>query len=287
MSDTDRKEESWIRKLPTIIAVLAVLIFIIIVFRDHSQYIKWKQDQSELTEKIQQTSEELALLKDANGALEDVTRRVGTIEQQAADMTATLEELTAEKNNIEDALSKLRPELSDLNEQVSASRNKVTELMKENATLKTANHQLRDDIVNKKSVLDSIAFLQRQKSVLERNIQDLATRHDLAVKAELEQQARLDALQNAIKEGETAIQAQKEQRTALGDEMAEMTETLKQLSSQKEKLEYWDDLQKRLEYLEFLQNQKESLEISINNLMEIGKKLEEENSMHQQNIPAR
>ena len=73
MNDTDRKEESWVRKLPKVIFALAVLIFIIIIFSNHNQFIKWKKNQAELSGKVQQTSEELALLREANGSLQQVT----------------------------------------------------------------------------------------------------------------------------------------------------------------------------------------------------------------------
>ena len=108
MKDTDKKDDSWIRKLPTIIAFLVALIFIIIVIRDHSQYKKWKEDQSNLTEKVKQTSEELALLREANGFLQDITKKVKTLEQRATDMTAAQEKLLVEKNKTEITLSKLR-----------------------------------------------------------------------------------------------------------------------------------------------------------------------------------
>lgn len=286
MIEKDGKEDSWIRKLPTIIVVLAVLTFIIIVFRDHSQFIKWEENQTELTGKFKQTSEELALLREAHGSLQDITKKVETLEQQATDLTTALEKLVDEKKNTASTLSTLRQELKDLNGQVLTSKNEIAELMKESETINNTNQQLRDDILNKKNVLDSIEFLQRQKPVLEQNIQDLSKRNDLAGKEELELQAKLETLQNKIKEGEAAIQVQNGQRTTLEGELAKLTESVTKLSSQKEKLEIWDDHQKQLEYLEYLQQQKESLEISINNLLEKGKMLEEENSNLQQGEPA-
>ena len=287
MTETDRKEESWIRKLPVFIVVLTVLIFIIIVIRDHNQYIKWEEDQTELTGKFKQTSEELVLLREAQGSLQEISEKVETLEQQAADLTTTLEKLVKEKNNTDSALSKQRQEMKNLNGQILTSKNQVAELTKERETINNTNQQLRDDILNKKNVLDSIEFLQRQKLTLEQNIQDLKKRHDLAEKEELVQQARIEDLQKKIKEGEAAIQAQNEQHAAMSSELSELTETLKKKSSQKEGLEIWDYHQRKLEYLEYLQQQKETLEITINNLLEMGKKLEEKNSRLQQNAPAR
>lgn len=287
MNDTDKKEDSWINKLPKIIAFLVVLIFIIIVIRDHTQYKKWKEDQSNLTGKVKQTSEELALLREANGSLQDITKKVGTLEQRAVDMTAAQEKLIEEKNKTEITLSKLRQDLKDLNGQVSNNRKEVTELMKKSKTLNNTNQELRDDILNKKNVLHSIGFLQRQIPVLEQNIQDLKTRQDSAAKAGLEQQAKLEALQDEIKEGEAAIQVQNERRAALTGELTELTETVKKLSTQKDKLENWDDYQKKLEYFEYLKQQKDTLETSINNLLEKGKKMEESNLNLQQKAPAR
>jgi chromosome segregation ATPase len=287
MNNTDKKEDSWIQKLPKIIAFLVVLIFIIIVIRDHTQYKKWKEDQSNLTGKVKQTSEELALLREANGSLQDITKKVGTLEQRAVDMTAAQEKLIEEKNKTEITLSKLRQDLKDLNGQVSNNRKEVTELMKKSKTLNNTNQELRDDILNKKNVLHSIGFLQRQIPVLEQNIQDLKTRQDSAAKAGLEQQAKLEALQNEIKEGEAAIQVQNERRAALTGELTELTETVKKLSTQKDKLENWDDYQKKLEYFEYLKQQKDTLETSINNLLEKGKKMEESNLNLQQKAPAR
>ena len=287
MNDTDKKEDSWIHKLPKIIAFLVVLIFIIIVIRDHTQYKKWKEDQSNLTGKVKQTSEELALLRETNGSLQDITKKVGTLEQRAVDMTAAQEKLIEEKNKTEITLSKLRQDLKDLNGQVSNNRKEVTELMKKSKTLNNTNQELRDDILNKKNVLHSIGFLQRQIPVLEQNIQDLKTRQDSAAKAGLEQQAKLKALQNEIKEGEAAIQVQNERRAALTVELTELTKTVKKLSTQKDKLENWDDYQKKLEYFEYLEQQKDTLETSINNLLEKGKKMEESNLNLQQKAPAR
>ena len=287
MNNTDKKEDSWIQKLPKIIAFLVVLIFIIIVIRDHTQYKKWKEDQSNLTGKVKQTSEELALLREANGSLQDITKKVGTLEQRAVDMTAAQEKLIEEKNKTEITLSKLRQDLKDLNGQVSNNRKEVTELMKKSTTLNNTNQELRNDILNKKNVLHSVGFLQRQLPVLDQNIQDLKTRQDSAAKAGLEQQAKLEALQNEIKEGEAAIQVQNERRTALTGELTELTETVKKLSTQKDKLENWDDYQKKLEYFEYLKQQKDTLETSINNLLEKGKKMEESNLNLQQKAPAR
>jgi chromosome segregation ATPase len=287
MNDTDKKEDSWIHKLPKIIAFLVLLIFIIIVIRDHTQYKKWKEDQSNLTGKVKQTSEELALLREANGSLQDITKKVGTLEQRAVDMTAAQEKLIEEKNKTEITLSKLRQDLKDLNGQVSNNRKEVAELMKKSVTLNNTNQELRDDILNKKNVLHSIGFLQRQIPVLEQNIQDLKTRQDSAAKTGLEQQAKLEALQDEIKEGEAAIQVQNERRDALTSELAELTETVKKLSTQKDKLENWDDYQKKLEYFEYLEQQKDTLETSINNLLEKGKKMEESNLNLQQKAPAR
>lgn len=278
MSEKDKKEESWIQKLPMLIVVMAVVIFVIVVIRDHNQYIKLKEDQAELAGKVQQTSKELTLLQEASGTLDEVTKKVESLAKKAADTTAVLEKLNEEKNATDLTLSKLRQELNELNGQIAASKDKVVELMHELETLQTTNQQLRSDIVNKKNVLDSIAFLQRQKTSLEQKIQDLQTRYDHTVKTERELQASLEDLQKKISVGTADIQAQNEQRTALNIEVSELTETLEKLSLQKEKLEMWDDQQKRLEYIEYLKQQKESLEISINNLLEAGKKLEEKNS---------
>jgi len=287
MNDQDKKEDSWVRKLPTIIVILAVLIFMIVAFTDHNQYKNWKTEKSKLTEEIKQTGAQLDLLRAANGSLQDVTKKVETMEQQAAELTAAHEKLIKEKNITDSALAKLRLELRDLNGQVSASRTEVAGLIKESDTLNSTNIRLRGEILNKKGVLDSIEFLQRQKPVLEQNIQDLKTRNDLAAKAALEQQAKLEALQKKIKEGEASIQAQKERYTALGNELSELTETVKKQSEQKDKLTMLDDQQKRLEYLEYLQQQKESMEISINELLEKAKMLEEKNLKLQQSAPAR
>jgi chromosome segregation ATPase len=275
MSDTDRKEESWIRKLPKVIFALAMLIFIIIIFNNHNQYIKWKKSQSALTGKIQHASEELKLLREANGSLQEVTKKAENLRQQAAEITAVLEKLNEEKINSETAVAVLHDKLKQLDDQVVAGQNRVTELTKEVDTLKDTNKRLRDDIVNRKNVLDSIAFLQRQKPALEQSIHELKTRKNLAVEEVLEQQVRLEALQASLKEGEVAIQTQSEQREALSSELSELTEAVKELSSQKEKIAMLDDHQKKLEYLEYLRLQKESLEISINSLLERGKILEE------------
>jgi exonuclease SbcC len=237
-------------------------------------------------------------------------------------MTVALEKLIEEKNSTDSALSRLRQELSqanqqlkDLSEQVSASKNKVAELKKETDTLqrtitlrnkdiektnekiKAAKSQqemllntvqrLEGDIENKKIVLGSIEFLQRQRPMLEQKIQDLKTRNDLAAKVGLEQQAKLDTLENKIKEGAAALQAQNERRTALSKELAELTEAVKKLSSQKENLAMLGDHQKKLEYLENLQQQKESMEIAINSLLQRGKMLEANNLKLQQSGPTR
>ena len=135
MTETDRKEESWIRKLPVFIVVLTVLIFIIIVIRDHNQYIKWEEDQTELTGKFKQTSEELVLLREAQGSLQEISEKVETLEQQAADLTTTLEKLVKEKNNTDSALSKQRQEMKNLNGQILTSKNQVAELTKERETI--------------------------------------------------------------------------------------------------------------------------------------------------------
>jgi len=287
MNDSDKKEDSWIRKLPTIIVILAVLTFIIVAFNNHNQYKNWKTEKSELTEKVKQTGTQLDLLREENGSLQDVTKKVEIMEQQAAEMTAAHEKLIEEKNITESALSKLRQELRDLNGQVSATKNEVAELTKESETLKSTNQRLRSEILNKKGVLDSIEFLQRQKPILEQNIQDLKKRLDLAKKEELVQQARIETLQDKIKKGEAAIQAQNERLTALSNELSELKETVKELSEQKENLVMLEDQQKRLEYLEYLQLQKESMETSINNLLEKGRMLEEKNLKLQQSAPAR
>jgi len=287
MNDTDKKEDSWIHKLPTIIAVLAVLIFIIIVIRDHSQYIKWKEDQSNLTGKVKQTGEELALLREANGSLQDITKKVATLEQRAADITAAQEKLLEEKDKVEITISKLLQDLRDLNRQLATSRKEVAELMKKGESLNKTNQELRDDILNKKNVLHSIGFLQRQIPVLEQNIKDLKMRHDSAAKEWLEQQAKLEALQNKIKEEEVVMHVQNERRASLNSELSKLTETVDKLSSQKDKLENWDDYQKQLEYFEYLKQQKDSLEISINNLLERGQKMEESSLNPQEKAPAR
>ncbi|MEK6198457.1 MAG: hypothetical protein N2B58_09840 [Desulfobacterales bacterium] len=287
MNDSNKKEDSWIRKLPTIIVILAVLIFMIVAFSNHNQFKNWKSEKSELTEKVKQTGTQLDLLRAENGSLQDVTKKVEIMEQQAAEMTAAHEKLIEEKNITDSALSKLRQELRDLNGQVSATKTDVAELTKESETLNSANQRLRSEILNKKGVLDSIEFLQRQKPVLEQNIQDLKTRNDLAAKANIEQQAKHVTLQKKIKEGEVSIQAQNEGLTALSNELSELKETVKELSEQKEKLVMLEDQQKRLEYLEYLQLQKESMETSINNLLEKGRMLEEKNLKLQQSAPAR
>lgn len=287
MNDSNKKEDSWIRKLPTIIVILAVLIFMIVAFSNHNQFKNWKSEKSELTEKVKQTGTQLDLLRAENGSLQDVTKKVEIMEQQAAEMTAAHEKLIEEKNITESALSKLRQELRDLNGQVSATKTEVAELTKESETLNSANQRLRSEILNKKGVLDSIEFLQRQKPVLEQNIQDLKTRNDLAAKANIEQQAKHVTLQKKIKEGEVSIQAQNERLTALSNELSELKETVKELSEQKENLVMLEDQQKRLEYLEYLQLQKESMETSINNLLEKGRMLEEKNLKLQQSAPAR
>jgi len=347
MNDQGKKEDSWVRKLPTIIVALSVLIFLIVVFTNHNQYKMWKAEQSDLTGKVKQTGAELDQLKEASGSLQDVTKKVETqkqqvasmtvaleklieekntkvetLKQQAASMTVALEKLIEEKNTTDAALSRLRPELSqanqqfkDLSEQVSAGKNKVAELTKETDTLqrtlalrnkdiektneeiKAARSQqemlretvqrLEDDIENKKSVLGSIEFLQRQRPMLEQKIQDLKTRNDLAEKVGLEQQAMFDTLQNKIKEGAAALGAQNERRTALSKELAELTDAVKKLSSQKENLAMLGDHQKELEYLENLQRQKESMEIAINSLLQRGKMLEINNLKLQQSGPTR
>jgi len=287
MNELDKKEDSWIRKLPTIIVFLAVLTFIIVAFTNHKQYKNWKTEKSKLTEELKQTGAELDILRTANGSLQDVTKKVETMEQQIAELTAAHEKLLEEKNTTDAAVIKLRQELSDLNGQVSAGRTEVAGLLEESKTLNNTNQRLRGEILNKKGVLDSIGFLQRQKPVLEQNIQELKARNDLAAKANLEQQARLEALQKKIKEGEASLQAQNERYTALSNEVSELTETVKKLSEQKEKITMLADQQKRLEYLEYLQQQKESMEISINELLEQAKMLEEKNSKLQQNAPAR
>ena len=287
MNDSNKKEDSWIRKLPTIIVILAVLIFMIVAFSNHNQFKNWKSEKSELTENVKQTGTQLDLLRAENGSLQDVTKKVEIMEQQAAEMTAAHEKLIEEKNITDSALSKLRQELRDLNGQVSATKTDVAKLTKESETLNSANQRLRSGILNKKGVLDSIEFLQRQKPVLEQNIQDLKTRNDLAAKANIEQQAKHVTLQKKIKEGEVSIQAQNEGLTALSNELSELKETVKELSEQKEKLVMFEDQQKRLEYLEYLQLQKESMETSINNLLEKGRMLEEKNLKLQQSAPAR
>jgi chromosome segregation ATPase len=287
MNDSNKKEDSWIRKLPTIIVILAVLIFMIVAFSNHNQFKNWKSEKSELTEKVKQTGTQLDLLRAENGSLQDVTKKVEIMEQQAAEMTAAHEKLIEEKNITDSVLSKLRQELRDLNGQVSATKTEVAELTKESETLNSANQGLRSEILNKKGVLDSIEFLQRQKPVLEQNIQDLKTRNDLAAKANIEQQAKHVTLQKKIKEGEVSIQAQNERLTALSNELSEFKETVKELSEQKENLVMLEDQQKRLEYLEYLQLQKESMETSINNLLEKGRMLEEKNLKLQQSAPAR
>ncbi len=287
MNDSNKKEDSWIRKLPTIIVILAVLIFMIVAFSNHNQFKNWKSEKSELTEKVKQTGTQLDLLRAENGSLQDVTKKMEIMEQQAAEMTAAHDKLLEEKNITESALSKLRQELRDLNGQVSATKTEVAQLTKESETLNSANQRLRSEILNKKGVLDSIEFLQRQKPVLKQNIQDLKTRNDLAAKANIEQQAKHVTLQKKIKEGEVSIQAQNERLTALSNELSELKETVKELSEQKENLVMLEDQQKRLEYLEYLQLQKESMETSINNLLEKGRMLEEKNLKLQQSAPAR
>jgi len=264
-----------------------VLTFIIVAFSNHNQFKNWKSEKSELTEKVKQTGTQLDLLRAENGSLQDVTKKVEIMEQQAAEMTAAHEKLIEEKNIAESALSKLRQELRDLNGLVSATKTEVAELTKESETLNSANQRLRSEILNKKGVVDSIEFLQRQKPVLEQNIQDLKTRNDLAAKTNIEQQAKHVTLQKKIKEGEVSIQAQNERLTALSNELSELKETIKELSEQKENLVMLEDQQKRLEYLEYLQLQKESMETSINNLLEKGRMLEEKNLKLQQSAPAR
>lgn len=320
MKDQDKKEDSWVRKLPAIIVALAVLIFIIVAITNHNEYKKWKAEQSDLTGKVKQTDAELDHLKEASGSLQDVTQKVETQKQQVASMTVALEQLIEEKDSTASALTSLRQELSqanqqlkDLSAQVSAGKNKVAELTKETDTLqrtlalrnkdiektnekiKAARSQqemllktvqrLDEDIENKKNVLGSIEFLQRQRPLLEQQIQDLKTRNVLAEKEGLEQQARFDSLQNKIKEGEAALQAQNERRTALSKELAELTEAVKEMSSQKENLAMLSDHQKKLEYLENLQRQKESMEIAINSLLQKGKMLEANNLKLQQSEP--
>ena len=285
MSDKERKDESWIRKLPTIIIVLAVLTFIIIVFRDHKQYIKWEENQTELTGRFEQTSEELAQLQKAQGSLQEVTAKAESLEQKVSDLTATLEKLHADKSGTETTITRLRQELDDMNGRILSSRNELTELTKETEAISNTNQQLRIDIFNKERVLDSVEFLQRQKPALEQNIQDLKKRTDLAVKEELEQQSRLAALQNEIKEAEAAIQTQMDQRATLNKELSELQESVTRLSSQKEKLEILADHQQKVEYLKYLQKQKESLEMTINDLLERGKELEEKNLQLQQQTP--
>lgn len=287
MNDSNKKEDSWIRKLPTIIVILAVLIFMIVAFSNHNQFKNWKSEKSELTEKVKQTGTQLDLLRAENGSLQDVTKKVEIMEQQAAEMTAAHEKLIEEKNITDSALSKLRQELRDLNGQVSATKTDVAELMKESKTLNRSNLGIRGEILNKKGVLDSIEFLQRQKPILEQSIQDLKTRNDLVAKEVLEQQDKLETLQKKTKEGEVSIQAQNERLTALSNELSELKETVKELSEQKENLVMLEDQQKRLEYLEYLQLQKESMETSINNLLEKGRMLEEKNLKLQQSAPAR
>jgi predicted nucleic acid-binding Zn-ribbon protein len=123
--------------------------------------------------------------------------------------------------------------------------------------------------------------------VLEQNIKDLKMRHDSAAKEWLEQQAKLEALQNKIKEEEVVMHVQNERRASLNSELSKLTETVDKLSSQKDKLENWDDYQKQLEYFEYLKQQKDSLEISINNLLERGQKMEESSLNPQEKAPAR
>ena len=115
----------------------------------------------------------------------------------------------------------------------------------------------------------------------------MKTRNDLVAKEVLEQQDKLETLQKKTKEGEVSIQAQNERHTALSNELSELKKTVKELSEQKEKLAMLEDQKKRLEYLEYLQLQKESMEISINNLLEKGRMLEEKNLKLQQSAPAR
>ena len=286
MNDSDKKEDSWIRKLPTIIVILALLTFMIVAFTNHYQYNNWKSEKSAFTEKVKQTGTQLDLLRAENGSLQDVTKKVEILEQQAAEMTAAHEKLIEEKNSTESTLAKLRLELRDLNEQVSATKTEVAGLTKESGTLNSSNQGLRSEILNKKGVLDSIEFLQRQKPILEQSNQDLKTRNDLVAKANIEQQAELETLQKKIKEGEVSIQTQNERLTALSNELSELQETVKELSEQKENLVMLEDQQKRLEYLEYLQLQKESMETSINTLLEKAKMLEEKLKL-QQTEPAR
>ena len=286
MNDSDTKEDSWIRKLPTIIVILALLTFMIVAFTNHYQYNNWKSEKSAFTEKVKQTGTQLDLLRAENGSLQDVTKKVEILEQQAAEMTAAHEKLIEEKNSTESTLAKLRLELRDLNEQVSATKTEVAELTKESGTLNSSNQGLRSEILNKKGVLDSIEFLQRQKPILEQSNQDLKTRNDLVAKANIEQQAELETLQKKIKEGEVSIQTQNERLTALSNELSELQETVKELSEQNENLVMLEDQQKRLEYLEYLQLQKESMETSINTLLDKAKMLEEKLKL-QQTEPAR
>ena len=72
----------------------------------------------------------------------------------------------------------------------------------------------------------------------------------------------------------------------MSSELSGLTEAVKKLSSQKENMELLDDQRKKQEYLESLRLQKEALEISINNLLEKGKKLEDESTKLQKGTPA-
>jgi chromosome segregation ATPase len=166
--------------------------------------------------------------------------------------------------------------------QIATGKNKVEELTKEADNLKNNNQRLRNDIVNKKNVLESMVFLQRQKSSLEQSIKELKISNELAANSVLELEARLEALNTRIKEEQAALQTHREQRKTLSIELSELTEAVKELSSKKEKLAILDDHRKRLEYLESLQLQKEALEKSINNLLEKGRKLEEEGTKLQE-----
>ena len=97
MNDQDKKPDSWTRKLPTLIVVMAVLIFIIIAFTNHNQYKKWKAEQSELSGKVKQTGAELDQLQEASGSLQEVTKKVKTLKKQETDTTLAIEKLIAEK----------------------------------------------------------------------------------------------------------------------------------------------------------------------------------------------
>ncbi len=306
MNEPDKKEDSWVRKLVPIIITLAVLIFITAALINHKQYKNWKAEQSELSGKVKQTGTELDQLKEASGTLQDVKKNAETLKQSVTSMTVELEKKTKEKNSTNSALLRLRQELSqekqqlkNLNELVTASKNKVAELTKDiektNQKVNAAKSQremllktvqrLEGEIVNKKSVLDSIEFLQRQKSLLEQKIHDLKTSNDHTAKAVLGQQAKFDALQNKIKNGAATLQTQQEHHTTLNKELVELTKSIKKLSSQKETIVMLGDQQKKLEYLEKLQQQKESMEIAISNLLQRGKMLEAKNLKLQQNRP--